>query len=103
MMANLTPLATPKHDEETVCRQCGTIDTHETGPGAGPHLARLTCSHCKSFIKWVGKPREHKSALPPTLPQLRYVTLLGYRGEAPRTRTQASQLINELKQTRGAA
>jgi len=25
------------------------------GPGAGPHAARLTCSECDRFIRWVGK------------------------------------------------
>lgn len=36
------------------CMDCGCTD-RQIGPGAGPHVARLTCSECESFVRWVGK------------------------------------------------
>jgi len=46
------------------CKQCGSTNT-QMGPGAGPHHARLVCSDCGRFLRWLPKPielRELRSA-----------------------------------------
>jgi hypothetical protein len=37
------------------CPRCGSTSTR-TGPGKGPHHARLACAGCGRFIKWLPKP-----------------------------------------------
>jgi transposase-like protein len=36
------------------CPSCGST-TAIVEPGTGPHVARLTCSECDRFIRWIGK------------------------------------------------
>lgn len=86
---------------EIACRNCGVCDEIKTLPGKPPHYKELRCKACGAFVKWLAKPREDRDAWPPTLRQLRYIAILGYRGESPQTRRQASELIDELK--KGAA
>jgi hypothetical protein len=38
---------------EQPCR-CGSAD-FTVGEGAGPHAARLTCSRCGRFRRWIGR------------------------------------------------
>jgi hypothetical protein len=43
---------------EDFCRSCGSLNTVELlEPPNSTHYARLSCSDCQAFIKWVGKPR----------------------------------------------
>ncbi len=53
-----------QHGTAVPCMTCGTIDTHHVEAGAGPHHARLICTHCGSFIKWLPRPRRSTVALP---------------------------------------
>jgi hypothetical protein len=44
----------PRKKLNVNCPHCAST-TALIGPGAGPHAARLTCSECDRFIRWVGK------------------------------------------------
>ena len=46
-----------QHDTAMPCPVCGTIDTHRVEPGKGPHHAKLICTSCGSFLKWLPKPQ----------------------------------------------
>lgn len=39
------------------CPRCASPGPHVPGPGGGPHHARLVCSQCGAFVKWLPKPR----------------------------------------------
>jgi hypothetical protein len=44
---------------EFLCKKCGIqTDGVETIEADTIHYARLTCSHCGRWIKWVPKPRD---------------------------------------------
>ncbi len=46
-----------QHDTAMPCPVCGTIDAHRVEPGKGPHHAKLICTSCGSFLKWLPKPQ----------------------------------------------
>ncbi len=46
-----------QHGTDIPCMGCGTIDTHCVEPGKGPHYAKLICTSCGSFLKWLPKPQ----------------------------------------------
>ena len=79
---------------EIPCTRCGLIGDHRHEPGTGPHHAKLVCGGCGTFLTWLKKPRENKAALPPTDKQLLFLRSLGYAGEVPATRSEASLYIN---------
>jgi len=39
------------------CPRCGHHGPHSTGPGSGPHHARLVCGRCSRFLAWLPQPR----------------------------------------------
>jgi hypothetical protein len=41
----------------TPCPRCGSPGPHRSGPGAGPHYARLVCGACGAFLRWLPKLR----------------------------------------------
>lgn len=42
---------------QSICPRCAYAGLHTTGPGAGPHYARLLCGQCDAFLRWLPKPR----------------------------------------------
>ncbi len=89
--------------EKYACRRYGIIATHCQRPGTHPHHARLLCEACGVFIRWLPKPREFKGELPLTAKQLVYLKALEYADAIPKTRLQASGLIDALLKRKGAA
>ena len=79
---------------EIICTRCGLMGDHRQEPGTGPHHAKLVCGGCGVFLTWLKKPRKNKAALPPTDDQLLFLRSLGYAGEVPATRREASLHIN---------
>ena len=98
------------HDSAALaCPRCGTIDTPTLGPGAGSHWKSARCRHCNAWLSWVSRytPVEREARRqaaraeamarkPPTVPQLSYLTALGYTGPTPATMLAASHCIESL-------
>jgi hypothetical protein len=95
---------------DVACRRCGHVSRHVALPGRGVHRGELICSACSSHIKWLSakSPEEREQAAsqyrderlasqPPTEPQIAYLRVLGYRGEMPQSKLEASQLIDDLR------
>jgi hypothetical protein len=79
-----------------ICKHCARAVEATVTPGAGPHYARLDCSICGRFLRWLPHPPP-----PPTSKQLAYLQVLGHDGPAPKSKQQASQLIDELLKAKG--
>ena len=48
-----TPPGIPLH----LCPRCASPGPHRSGPGAGPHYARLLCGACGRWLRWLPRPR----------------------------------------------
>jgi hypothetical protein len=95
------------------CQSCGTVSTHVTVPGKGPHFRQLRCQRCGCHIKWRSDrtPEErtrvaterrdaYLASQLPSAKQISYLGVLGYTGRAPLTRLEASRLISHLLEGR---
>lgn len=49
--------AVPPVIPQSICPRCAFPGPHTTGPGAGPHSARLGCGACGRWLRWLPRPR----------------------------------------------
>jgi hypothetical protein len=76
------------------CLRCGLVSVPTQSPGTGPHYARLDCGSCGRFLRWL--------PFPPTPKQLAFLRVLGHTHPIPESKKQASLLIEELLEEKGA-
>jgi hypothetical protein len=105
----VTPPTDGRVTLEIPCHRCGSLGSHIEGPGVGPHRAKLVCTDCGHFIRWLtSHPPEERAASrqryqqqwlaqqPATPKQLAYLGALGHQGPAPENRLVASELLETL-------
>src|SRR5437016_6008100 len=49
------------------CPHCGVLDIPRIAPGRGPHIARLDCAACGTFVKWAPRAFVHPLSRKETL------------------------------------
>jgi hypothetical protein len=94
---------------EVPCRHCGSVGPHVEGPGASSHRARLLCSACGAFLKWVPAVlpavwSAHRTSYrvrwlgqqSPSPGQLSFLRHLGHDGPPPAKQWAASEAIAQL-------